>query len=70
MFVCLIKPFQAGARFDVLILGPYGFNNEYVFGPSLHFPSRKLRVAALMLKTMHFPADAMSMIVFPWSLQS
>jgi hypothetical protein len=50
-------------------VGPYAFNNEYVFAPSLHFPTAQLRVNSLMLKKMFFKSTAVQMSVFPWTLQ-
>lgn len=63
---CVFQP--SVTRTDVLLLGPWGFRNEYVFGPSLHFPSRKLRVASLQRRRDFFTSDGVIMVNYPWGL--
>ena len=54
---------------DVLLVGPFLYENEIVIAPSLHYPSRLLRVGAYILRQAFFPSSSVSMIHFPFALQ-
>lgn len=59
-----------GEGCDVLTVGPYGFNNEPVFSPSLHMPSKALRVCTLVLKEYSFVSSFVDWVIFPFELQT
>lgn len=54
---------------DVLTVGPYGYDNEIVFGPALHLPTRAAKVACLIVRDWTFPSSSVQQVIFPWSLQ-
>ncbi len=53
---------------DVLTLGPYGFDNEPIFAPSLCRPTRANRVTVVVMKNMRFHSDCLEMAIYPWTL--
>ena len=53
----------------VFVVGPYGFDNEPVFGPALTLPANETRVVGLILKEFFFPTSSMVLAEFPWTLQ-
>jgi hypothetical protein len=53
---------------DVLTIGPYGFDNEPVFAPSLCRPSRLNRVTMMAIKNLRIYSDCLDMAIWPWTL--
>lgn len=53
---------------DVLTVGPYGFDNEPIFAPSLCRPTRANRVTVAVIKNMRFPSDCLDMAIYPWTV--
>lgn len=53
----------------VLVVGPYGFENEPIFAPSLSAGNKEMVVVTLLLKHFIFPSSTVQMALFPWTLQ-
>jgi hypothetical protein len=53
---------------DVLVVAPFYYRNEPVFGPSLVFP-RELSVTCTFPSKYQFPSSVLRLSWFPWTLQ-